>query len=257
MPSCFRAVARRAGQRARALRQRRGTRRPARRSPVSAPTTFVGARRRRAARGAARHAGDLADAGRDPRRQLAGGARPHRRHPQGARRRSSRRSTASARSRSSASPIARRSCATTPPTRSSCRTASTGSSRCPAPAPRCSTPSSRLSKGLAEARGGSRRASSSSRRRTSSSAPGITTTCSKRSQGGGAMMHAIVLTTPGRHVARRRGAQPRVACSIAVRKDSGGTRIDVLTSQAFEAKLRSSPQSSRASIASSTRGRRR
>ena len=80
-----------------AVRQRVGSRRPARRSPASAPTRSRSAKTA-PARSAARHAGDLADAGRDPRRQLAGGAQSHRRHPPRADLVRARRSTASARS---------------------------------------------------------------------------------------------------------------------------------------------------------------
>ena len=51
------------------------------------------------------------------------------------------------------------------------------------------------------------------------------------------MMHAVVLTTPAGIVAWmiRRATAP--TCSIADRATRGGTRIDVLTSQAFEGKL--------------------
>ena len=95
------------------------------------------------ARSAARHAGDLADGGRDPRRQLAGGAQPHRRHPPRADRRSSR----ARRPRPDVDHRRRRS--PDDPARlhhrpeAACTTASARCSRCRARARRCSTRSSK------------------------------------------------------------------------------------------------------------------
>ena len=154
-----------------------------------------GPRRRRPARSAARHAGHLADGGRDPGRQLGGDARQHRGHSPRADgvRQAARR--ASDRSRSSASPIARRSCATTPPVRKSWRTASARCSPCPTPARRCSTRSSRSARASRSARKIARRWSWSPPR-TPSSARATTPTCSKGLAKGGAMMHAVVLTSP-------------------------------------------------------------
>jgi hypothetical protein len=53
---------------------------------------------------------------------------------------------------------------------------------------------------------------------------------------GGAMLHAVVLTTPA-GTRLDEPARNRAFVLDRAPKDSGGTRIDVLTSQAFEAKL--------------------
>ena len=141
-PPVFRRAPR-AGQRARRCTSARGMRRPARRSPASAPTRSSvredGARRevlRVTPATSPMPVAILVDNSQAARDHIADIRKALDHVRQGA-------STASARSRSSASPIGRRSCATTPPIRSSCWTASARCSRCPTPAPRCSTRSSK------------------------------------------------------------------------------------------------------------------
>ena len=171
--------------------------------------------------------GHLAHGGGHPRRQHAGRDQPHRRHPpraadvrQGARRP---RPGVDHRRRRSADHPAR----LHHQSDSSCSTASTGCSRCPARARRCSTPCSRS-------------AAAWRRREEDRAAMVIVTTENiefsprhykevlEALARGGAQMHAVIMNTPA-GTALNDPARNRAHVLDVGPKASGGTRTDILS----------------------------
>ena len=180
-------------------------------------------------------AGDLADADRDPRRQLAGGAQSHHRNPPRADLVRARASTASARSRSSASPIARPSF-TDYTTDLKQLDAGIGKVfAMPGSGATLLDAIVEVSKGLG-------------RREEDRAAMVMLTTENiefstrhyqdvlEELKKGGAQMHAVILNTPA---GTSLSDEARNRASVLDRgpRESGGTRTDVLASQAFQTKM--------------------